>query len=455
MLDNYDDAMDCTVYIDDEGQEQHTAQEGAETTYPAIVPPGEHRWKVQCVDDAGNVGESDERLISVIDTSGPDITMNNPDVVYRGDPVTLSLDITDISGVDAVEAEMRDPDGNIQSIPLEKEDDTYTSSIPTTEDSPTGTYTVEVYAVDTLNNSNSATDEVLVTYRYIIELELEPQTAEPGEIVQVSGTVLYDNGSSIPEDTILIEVPENETANKTNEAELEGDSFSCSFPAPSDGTYEIVALVTSQENGQEYTGTSLLTVSSQSHHGEGDGGHGQGGGGRARTSDSPEREITGCSAAWSCTAWTTCSNGKQKRTCVDLNKCSTEDVKKTEKRSCTEQQEEEEDKDDRTGEGNTISAFRNPLPEPEEHEIDTVKKDKRNARGIGKASGFINLVEANLSSLLLALLLMALLVGTLYRYGWGKGDNRKRPAAVDVLGGKGDRIGLEDYLEKRAAKRRL
>lgn len=152
VQDNYDDEIDCVVNIDDEGQEQHLAQEGTETVYPMQLAIGEYRWNVQCVDDAGNSDFSSDRLISVIDTSGPDISMNNPDVVFRGDPVTISLDVTDISGVETVTAELRDPDGNIQIVSLENEDDTYTSSVETTIDSATGTYTLEVYAVDTLNN---------------------------------------------------------------------------------------------------------------------------------------------------------------------------------------------------------------------------------------------------------------------------------------------------------------
>ncbi|MBW2972521.1 hypothetical protein KY359_05790, partial [Candidatus Woesearchaeota archaeon] len=59
VQDNYDDVMDCRVYIDDIGQEEHAASSGEDTGWPKIMAIGDYRWNVQCVDDAGNTGESD------------------------------------------------------------------------------------------------------------------------------------------------------------------------------------------------------------------------------------------------------------------------------------------------------------------------------------------------------------------------------------------------------------
>jgi hypothetical protein len=446
VQDNYDDAIDCVVYIDDESQEQHIAESGAETTYPMAVAIGEHGWKVQCVDDAGNAGVSEERSLNVIDTSGPDIDITEAETVFRGDPVTISLTVDDIIGVDTVSAQLRDPHGDIQIIPLEKEDNMYTSSVQTSHESATGTYTVEVYAVDTLNNSNSASGEIDVTYSYVLGLELDPSTAQPGQVVQATGSIAYDNGSLVPEESVTLSLPGNET----EEQGIDAGAFAYAFPAPSDGNYDISASVTSSENGQEYSAAAQLTVSTPQPQAHGNGG---GGGGRAHSSSHAEEPGTiSCSEDWSCTAWTTCENGRQRRTCVDLNRCG-DDTAASEERRCAATHEEEED--DRDTEGNTVSAIREPLPEPEEHEIDATPEDKGDAAGIGKASGFMSMVQANLTSVLISLLLAGILVGMLYRYGWGKGDSRKKPAAMDLLGGRGDRIGLEDYLNERAARRRL
>ncbi|MBW2997096.1 hypothetical protein KY349_02010 [Candidatus Woesearchaeota archaeon] len=443
VLDNYDDAIDCTVYIDDEGQEQQTVQEETDAAYPAIVAIGDHRWKVQCVDDASNTGSSNERSLSVIDTSGPDIAMNNPDVVFRGDPVTISLEVIDISGVEAVTAELRDPDDNIQSIPLEKQDDTYSSLVETTMESTTGTYTLAVYAVDTLNNSNTAEDEILVTYKYVISLELSPSSVTTGGGVDISGSVAFDNGSSIVEEDIELSLPENQA-----DVELIDGVFSHSFTAPSAaGTYDVVASVFSEGNEQVYSAVEQFSVAAPQQ--QSSGGSGGGGGGGHHRSQDEEQEY--CIIDWQCTAWTMCEEGEQKRVCVDMNHCDTED-KKVEERSCTETNTEEEN-DDGTTEGDTVSATREPLPEPEEHEVDATEEDEGDAAGIGKASGFMNMFKVSPSSIIFALLLMALLLGTLYKYGWSKGDKRKKPAAVDLLG-RGDKIGLESYLDERASRRR-
>ena len=62
-------------------------------------------------------------------------------------------------------------------------------------------------------------------------------------------------------------------------------------------------------------------------------------------------------------------------------------------------------------------------------------------------------VDFEPGDVLLALLLMTALVGTLYKYGWSKGDGRKDPAAVNVLGSRSDKLGLESYINERAARR--
>jgi hypothetical protein len=131
-LDNYDDEMDCSIYVDDERLEEHVAKAGSNISQIEILAIGEHRWKVQCVDDAGNTASTDERQLTVIDTSGPDIVMDNPDTVYRGDLIRLSLEVTDISGVNSVIAELRDPDDNIQAVPLENDADIYSADVETT-----------------------------------------------------------------------------------------------------------------------------------------------------------------------------------------------------------------------------------------------------------------------------------------------------------------------------------
>jgi len=439
--DNYDSNIDCKVFVLGTGQDSQVAKGGEETSYLKILPVGEYRWNVQCVDDAGNSATSDEFGLNVIDTTGPDISVNSPDVVYRGDPVTLSLEVTDISGVEAVTATIRDPDDNTQTIPLEKLADRYTGQYETTENTMLGTYTVNVYAADTLNNSNTAEKQLLVTYKYVVTMEL-PASVTPGSQATVSGIVMFDNGSSVPESAINLLLP----GNVTQQTALVNGSYSYTFSAPAtDGSYDVTASITSGENSQTYTRTKQLQVLTPSNTYSGSGG---GHGGSASHDDGTE----GCSQDWECTAWTMCSGGKQEKTCVDLNHCSTEKRKET--RTCTDAiKSEEKDNDDTTTEATAISATREQLPDPQEQQVDTTEEDQGDAAGIGKASGFMTFGTISAANIIFALLIAMLLVGGLMKFGWSKIGKRKKPVAADILARRGRSTSLDEYLEDRASRR--
>jgi hypothetical protein len=66
----------------------------------------------------------------------------------------------------------------------------------------------------------------------------------------------------------------------------------------------------------------------------------------------------------------------------------------------------------------------------------------------------MSVLDMSLMNVLFALLLAGLLLGVLYKYGWSRGDGRKRPSAIDILGSRGsDGLGLESYLDERASRR--
>jgi hypothetical protein len=295
-----------------------------------------------------------------------------------------------------------------------------------------------------LNNSNTAQDIIALTYRYTVALELEPSSVTPGSNVVASGFVVYDNGSLVPEDAVTLLLP----GNVTQEVGLDEESgFSHVFTAPAqDGAYEVKAEIMSAGNSKVYSSTEQLTVATPYQGG------GSGGGGSS-SSRHRDDDDDGCSTDWSCTAWSMCDGGKQERTCVDLNRCSNEDSSRDEERSCTVKvKEESDDEDDGSGNATVLSAVREPIPEPEEYAASSAEEDKGDAAGIGKASGFMSGLDLNMTNMLFALLLMGLLIGTLYKFGWSKGDGRKRLSAVDILGRKSN-LGLESYLEERALKR--
>ncbi len=442
VLDDYDEEMDCRVFVDDVELQQHTAQRGAETARSELLAAGDYMWRVQCIDDAGNSGESDERQVTVVDLTGPDIVDNSADKVFRGDPIEISLVVTDISGVDRVTAVLVDPHGEIQTIPLDREDTIYAASVATTVTSAVGTYTLEVYSVDTLNHSNTLTSEIEVTYKYVIALDLDPVTAAPGSQVTVTGAIVYDAGTPVPEDAATLALPEGDV-----DVTLDQGGFSHAFTAPAEeGAYDLTVTILSDGNSEEYSKTVQLNVQTPQAQGS----SGGSGGGRRSYPDTVQIIEDDCDADWTCTAWTMCEDSMQEKICVDLNSCD-DSTKRVETRSC-KGEEEEGDDDGETTETDTATASRKPLPEPEEHTVDATGEDEESSAGIGKAIGFMSDITFDWLSALIVLMAAGLIVGVLAKYGWSNGDNRKKPVAVDLLG-KGDRLGLESYLDGRSSRR--
>lgn len=68
--------------------------------------------------------------------------------------------------------------------------------------------------------------------------------------------------------------------------------------------------------------------------GNGGGGNGGNGGGLILPSPEEEEEEGTCVEDWMCTEWSECVNGKQSRTCADLNRCGTTENKPAESEDC-------------------------------------------------------------------------------------------------------------------------
>jgi len=434
--DDYDDELECTVFVDNNG-EGISAISGEESVQERLIAIGDYSWSVVCVDDAGNKATTDDRSFTVLDLTGPDISMNNPNVVIRSNPIDINFEVSDISGVDAVVAVLRGPDDSVQTISLESVGESYSASLPTTMNSTLGNYTLEVLAVDTLNNSRTAEDQILLTYRYAIELDASPNPSTPSQGVMVSGVVVKDDGSDVPEDEALLFLPtENVSVSLVN------GLFNQSFTAPdSAGSYNITLQVRSLDNDQIYTKVETLTVEnpapiSSPVTGGGSGGHGT-------RSHPVEFDTSGCTTDWSCTAWTTCEDGEQERTCVDLNSCSV-DSSRAESRKCKVKEKEEKKDDKDTSRQSVIVAPVKPA------ETIVVQQDAKNPENpedaessavVGKAFGFLGLGPAALINVLFVLLLLAVLLGTLRKVAFG--GKKKTSVSSD------DKLGIGDYLERR------
>jgi len=237
--DNLDNLVDCSLYLDD--SEYLTQEVSADSTanISVVIPMALYEWYIRCEDDAGNSAESEKRSLNVTDLTGPDVFMDDIVYVIRGEDYEFSVNVTDPSSIDSVDAEL---DGN--SISLSADGDVYSGVISTDLSYALGTYNLTITAVDSLSNPTTLNEEFELLPDYIIDAELNPSSINVGGEVMVNGTVTLDDGSSIPETEVTIILPDS-----TVYVSLDNRSFSYNFSAPlGQGTYDIIIQVTASED---------------------------------------------------------------------------------------------------------------------------------------------------------------------------------------------------------------
>ena len=259
--DTYDDTLTCELYVNDTLYQTKDVTRGS-NSFTQTLSPSSILWRVDCTDSANNRGSSSSKALTLVDTSGPDIAITPVDIVARGNPVIVTANITDPSGVAKVTASVVDPDGGTTPVTPTKSGSAYTISYPTTNASKLGTYTVAFSAEDTLGYGKSATEELTLTYAYLVTLTLTPTSVSPGDEITVSGKVLKDDGTVVPEQKITLTLPDDSL---TVTLDPSNGGFTYTFTAPaSSGTYNVTASLTSLENDIEYDSTASFTVSSGS-----------------------------------------------------------------------------------------------------------------------------------------------------------------------------------------------
>lgn len=412
VMDNYDPMLDCSVYIDDSLSATEEVPNGT-NAIEVMLDPGEYNWRIECIDDALNNGVSETWNLTVIDTSGPDITIADINMTIRGNDISINAVVTDISGVSEVSARIIDSEGNIENPSLTQDGDDFSATYTTTVNSPAGEYIIEFTALDAVNNSNTETNTFELTYLYDVDMDLVPSTTSVGSEVMLTGTVLYDNGSTIPEEEIELILPgENTTA----DVEADG-SFAYNFNAPdSDGSYEIIAQITAG-NGLTFSDTETLTVEDAGRR-ERDKSSGGG-------SQDEKPVETGCGDG-------VCRSYESYESCPE--DCSPEE-------EFTEQYQCVDDSD--CGAGRECKNNRCVVEEPS-------KKDKgssgllenrtKDNLGVGKATSFFDFSKLS-SKILWVLILLAAILLILYFSGWDapKLNLKKRK----------DKLNLGSYIKKR------
>ncbi len=257
-FDTYDSTLRCELYVDSVLRKTQNTT-GLTTSINDLVVPGTHTWRVECLDDANNRGVSANQPVTIVDLSGPDITIADAPYFTRGSPITINADITDVSGVQSATATLRDPMNNIVDATLTSSGSTYTLTYPTTSATPLGTYVATFNAIDTLNHSSASSKSFQLTYAYRLTLTLTPASAQPKAGVSASGSVRKDDGTTVPEAQITLLLPGR---NATRVSLDNTKDYIYAFNAPAtDGTYTVTALVTSAQNNVTYNISAPLIIS--------------------------------------------------------------------------------------------------------------------------------------------------------------------------------------------------
>lgn len=235
--DNYDPVLDCILQIGNESIDV-TANNSLMTEVSRITDVGEYNWYVECIDDADNSDASETRALKVIDVTGPDIIIAEIGSLPRGSTVEISAEVTDYSGVDSVYATITGPDGNEETLALEKDGDIYTADYETSLNSLLGTYQLTIYANDTAGNEAHEFQTFNLINSYIITLSVSSPVYTDDDVT-ASGTVARDDGQEI-QTTVTIITPSGTYDIETSAS----GEFSKKFNAPlSKGTYKVTALL--------------------------------------------------------------------------------------------------------------------------------------------------------------------------------------------------------------------
>lgn len=367
--DNLDPTLDCTIYANGSVVTTREVNVTETNNVTVVMPMADYSWYITCLDGAGNSVNSGSRVIHVTDLTGPDIVSN---IVYveRTADYPFDVNVTDPSGINSVTMVF-----NNTNMAITNNGDLYSSVIQTDLSYPLGNYTVTIDANDTLGNTNQLVDTFELVQGYVLTLNLNKNSAIPGEEVIASGTVTLDDGGAVPENNLTLHLPD-----ETVEVAIVNNSYTYAFDADSEDVYTISAILTSTY-GFIHNASDQLTISNPGGSEDDEGGSvggGGGGSGRIRCGDGICQTTESCS------------------TCV------------TDCGACPIIESSSNDDDEEVG-GDEVDGLNITEEEPAE---------PREPIGVGAASGWFRKVAGN--AWIWAIILV--IAGTLYIMSSDKGD---------------------------------
>lgn len=465
VVDNYDPIIDCQIYINDTVMGSASVNTTANTTATMMLDllPAMYQWKISCQDDAGNSRTSDVWNVTVIDRTGPEITFNNLGIIVRGNDIIVDATVSDISGVnqDTLHATIETPEIATLDITLTRDEgtDSYTASFPTTVNSALGDYIVRIYAEDNVGNSNSYYGIYGLTYGYVLTLSVASNPAQTGQQVTASGTVLFDNGSLVPEQSLSLALPDAAASPSIDAA----GAFSHIFNAPGTAAnYTITASIT-PANGITFIASVQLEVQNPPAPADkgsgGNGGDGSGSGSSTGGDDDDGHSPGICPNCGPCESDSECGSGKMcykgycfERECGKESDCG--NGKQCNNGRCVGQGDDEPvDEYFSQDAGQLYHYCTDGTCDSDESCKNCPEDCGECASGLGTASGFFDLskVSSSMWILILILAVMAFVLVYLYQYGPPQismpqsSGLQKRP----IIFGRKDNLKLEKYLKER------
>lgn len=252
--DDFDANPSCTVVTNAGVNKTQLVANGVQSTIQITLPLGDITWSITCEDDVGNSVTSATRTVTTVDTSGPDIAINDLTLVLRGVANTISANITDPSGVASARAVFQG-----QTITLTQSGDVWTGTFTPALNLTLTNYTIAVIANDTLGFESQADDTFQLVKGYIITLTLSPSTATPNKQITATGTINSDDNLNLSGEKLTLSHP-NGVINLTV---LGDNSYSTAFTAPS--TTGASTITTSYDTPYlVYSVSKILTVQSPS-----------------------------------------------------------------------------------------------------------------------------------------------------------------------------------------------
>lgn len=286
----------------------------------------------------GGVPGIEDSLAVGIDNTAPVINSIHPyEGAYSG-VLTVHVNITDtLSGIYAVWVTVLMHDNYSVSYRLQANFDEVTETYVAVFDTiamaiPDAKYDVNALVFDIAGNSNTMTVDPIIdnTAPEMIDPEINEKVCTSDYALEIAVTIL-DATSGVDDSTVyaLITGP-NETniSNEIVSLTPSGSRYIASYinEAIISGKYYVEIFASDAAgNGESIATSQNVSVEDCPTSSPGNGGGGGGGGSRGRYL---------CYPNWQCEDWGECANGRQKRTCIDLNECDEEFEGETEK-SCS------------------------------------------------------------------------------------------------------------------------